>query len=232
MCFHSRFRLHTRGYVSMAMWTHHRLWFWTKTLVRYNDTWLLWRWWWWWLRIRVWHWRIKTRLRRMLHFIHYNYHYLSQENTRRRMLMSVDRGRVHGTILKLNCLSSFQPYFFTQCFNVASSTPPSNCASNPFSIVWNVIPTTWHTNFLIESWNPTILSQSSDMDNTLSQKFWKSHRSKMSPRYMIWLMGLSDISFSLSKHLHSTKSVCGRLVKAFNSIWHVISILNRCGFNW
>lgn len=30
--------------------------------------------------------------------------HLSQENTRRRMLMSVDRGRVHGAILKLNCL--------------------------------------------------------------------------------------------------------------------------------
>jgi len=143
---------------------------------------------------------------------------------------------------------------------IIPSTPPSSCAKRLLSIVWNVIPTTWHTNFLIESWKPTILSQNSDIDNTRSQKCWKSHRSKMSPRYMIWLMGSSDIcknwhnkyihlkliinnsylyhcpirltSFSLRRHLHSTKSVCGRFVKAFNNIWHVISMLNRCGFNW
>ena len=131
---------------------------------------------------------------------------------------------------------------------------PSNCANRFLSIVWYVMPTTWHTNFLMESSKPMILLHRSPIVTTLSQNIWKSHCSKISAKYIIWLIESSCIwniifqlellwiptrgqkqvitIFSLSRHLHRTKSVCGRFVMALSKIWQVMSTLKRAGLSW
>lgn len=57
------------------------------------------------------------------------------------------------------------------------STFPNSFASNDASIVWKVIPTTWQTNFRIESLNPTIFEHNPDIFKTSSQNFWNSQHS-------------------------------------------------------
>lgn len=112
------------------------------------------------------------------------------------------------------------------------STPPSNRRRYCDEMVWNVILMTLQTNFRIESKNPLTLTIMSGVERIFDQNSSKSHFSKISAKSTISLMVGSSIWAGNNRHLHNVKSVCGKLVSAFNRIKFVISKFMRLGSNW
>lgn len=179
--------------------------------------------------------------------------------------------------------SSFQPYFLTQCFNVASKACKErslNFVLVRYYINKNFLHHTIHATEQLcqESSIYRLKRDSYHMTHELSYRILETHDPFAKLRHgqhpvpkMLKVASFQDISqihdltngavrhlkidttacndifiikkiilnalmrltsFSLSRHLHSTKSVCGRLVNALSSIWQVISMFIRCGFNW
>lgn len=71
------------------------------------------------------------------------------------------------------------------------SIPPNNSIRLCFSIDWNVIPITWHTNLRTESKNPLTLAYSSGVEWTLYQNSLKLQFSNRSAKNNTWLNGAS-----------------------------------------
>lgn len=71
---------------------------------------------------------------------------------------------------------------FDLIFLVLKTPSPRSWAKCFCSMDWNVIPTTWQTNFLIESKKPVIFWVNSGVVLILAQNSWKSHCSKMSAK--------------------------------------------------
>lgn len=116
--------------------------------------------------------------------------------------------------------------------SVLPSISPNRRIKYSRAIVWNVMPMTWHTYLRIESKNPFTLTTKSGVDKIFDQNNSKSHFSKISAKMMISLIVSSSICCGSNKHLHNTKSVCGKLVSAFNKIKLVTSKFSKCGLNW
>lgn len=112
------------------------------------------------------------------------------------------------------------------------STSPSNRRRYCDEMVWNVILMTLQTNFRMESKNPLTFTIISGVDRIFDQNNSKSHFSKISAKSTISLMVGSSIWAGNNRHLHNVKSVCGKLVSAFNKIKFVISKFIRLGSNW
>lgn len=112
------------------------------------------------------------------------------------------------------------------------SMSPNNRIKYSREMVWNVMPMTLHTNLRTESKKPVTSTTNSGDCSRRDQNSSKSHFSKMSAKCTISWMVSSSISAGSSKHLHSVKSVCGKLVRAFNSTKLVTSLFIKCGLNW